>query len=104
MLIHGSNVPGGAVGGCGPRSIVKRSQRNERVFQFARLKAHCLLMTEGFNSCNFDHCHVEIPFVRAGRESCFREPRFGWLWVMNMSTDSSMRRVQRSPPGSLEIC
>src|ERR1039458_4524518 len=48
--------------------------------------------------------HHLAPLGRKRLGAGLRRAPVVWQWSRNMATDSSMRRIHRSPPGSLETC
>src|SRR5665213_3277344 len=106
VLIHRTNVPRRAFGRGRPRFDVQRPEHSERAFQLMLLQVHGFVMAQWFERRHVDgrHGHDRGPLVRSVRDEGFLVAWCCWQWARNISIDSSINPVQRSPPGSLETC
>src|SRR5580704_589817 len=105
VLVHRADVPGGAVGDRGPRCLVQGPQQRQGALELVRLKPHGLPVCQRRDGGDVGrgHGHDRAPSGWAGPGADGRAAA-AWQWLRNMATDSSIRAVQRPPPGSLETC
>src|SRR5208282_136273 len=95
MLVHRTDVPGGAVGRGRPRCIVERSEQPERALQLVRLEAHRLVMRQRFDGHDVDRRdgHDRAPLVRAAGDTLvfWKSDRWGRSAAHVLTTISELR-------------